>query len=142
MVKKIFDPFKKNKKKKEKKQKTAKIINFVNKSKEQKKIVTEREEIKRMDALAKELVDVYYDAARKSILDLAYCFYFLIFRVLQRTISRVSFPIYQYYYKSASKEILSTYNQWIEKYKDWDGASLNDNVEGSKKPRNESDTVH
>jgi len=65
MVKKIFDPFKKNKKKKEKKQKTAKIINFVNKSKEQKKIVTEREEIKRMDALAKELVDVYYDAAKK-----------------------------------------------------------------------------
>ena len=31
---------------------------------------------------------------------------------------------------------------WIEKYKDWDGASINDKVEGSKKPRNESDTIH
>jgi len=129
-------------KKKNKEKKSAKIINFINATKKQKKIVTEKDEIIRMDSLAKELVDVYFDAAKKSFLDLAYCFYFLIFRVLQRMISRVSFPMYQHYYKYASKEILSTYNEWIEKYKDWDGASLNDKIEGANKPRNESDTVH
>ena len=46
-----------------KKKKSAKIINFINKSKENNKIQTEDSEIKRMDNLAKELVDVYYDCS-------------------------------------------------------------------------------
>jgi len=125
-----------------KKKKSAKIINFINNSKKNNKIQTEDSEIKRMDNLAKELVNVYYDAATKSFLDIGYCFYFFIFRVLQRMIATTSFPIYQSYFKSAAKEILENYNKWIEKYQDWDGASLNNNVEGSKKPRNESDTIH
>ena len=59
----------------DKEKKSAKIINFVNKSKENKKILTEREEFDRMDALAKELVDVYYKASKKSFLSVGYCFY-------------------------------------------------------------------
>tara|TARA_B100001063_G_scaffold160270_1_gene149641 strand:- start:390 stop:776 length:387 start_codon:yes stop_codon:yes gene_type:complete len=125
-----------------KKKKSAKIINFINKSKENNKIQTEDSEIKRMDNLAKELVDVYYDAATKSFLDIGYCFYFFTYRVLQRMIASTSFPVYQNYFKGAAKEILKNYDKWIEKYKDWDGASINDKVKGSNKPRNESDTIH
>ncbi len=40
--------------------KKGKIINFVNRSKQNKKIQTDRDEFERLDALAKELVDVYY----------------------------------------------------------------------------------
>ena len=47
------------------KDKKNNILNFVNKSKENKKIQTEDDEFKRMDALAKELVDVYYKASKK-----------------------------------------------------------------------------
>ena len=50
------------------KDKKNNILNFVNKSKENKKIQTEDDEFKRMDALAKELVDVYYKASKKSFL--------------------------------------------------------------------------
>ena len=39
--------------------KKGKIINFVNRSKQNKKIQTNRDEFERLDALAKELVDVY-----------------------------------------------------------------------------------
>ena len=48
------------------KDKKNNILNFVNKSKENKKIQTEDDEFKRMDALAKELVDVYYKASKKA----------------------------------------------------------------------------
>ena len=125
-----------------KKKKSAKIINFINNSKRNNKIQTEDSEIKRMDKLAKELVDVYYDSATKSFLDVGYCFYFFIYRVLQRMIASTSFPVYQNYFKGAAKEILKNYDKWIEKYKDWDGSSINEKVEGSNKPRNESDTIH
>ena len=60
------------------KDKKNNILNFVNKSKENKKIQTEDDEFKRMDALAKELVDVYYKASKKSFLSVGYCFYLFI----------------------------------------------------------------
>ena len=83
----------------DKEKKSAKIINFVNKSKENKKILTEREEFDRMDALAKELVDVYYKASKKSFLSVGYCFYLFIYRVLQMMIAQISFPLYRHYYR-------------------------------------------
>jgi hypothetical protein len=73
-----------NKKDKDKKNN---ILNFVNKSKENKKIQTEDDEIKRMDDLAKELVDVYYKASKKSFLSVGNCFYLFIYRVLQKMIA-------------------------------------------------------
>ena len=50
--------------KKDKDKKKGKIINFVNRSKQNKKIQTDRDEFERLDALAKELVDVYYKSAK------------------------------------------------------------------------------
>ena len=85
------------------KDKKNNILNFVNKSKENKKIQTEDDEFKRMDALAKELVDVYY---------------------------------------KASKQILENDEEWIKEYKDWDGASINDKIEGANKPQDENETIH
>ena len=126
----------------DKEKKSAKIINFVNKSKENKKILTEREEFNRMDALAKELVDVYYKASKKSFLSVGYCFYLFIYRVLQMMIAQISFPLYRHYYRYASKQILENYEEWIKEYKDWDGSSINDKIEGANKPQDESDTIH
>ena len=126
----------------DKEKKSAKIINFVNKSKENKKILTEREEFDRMDALAKELVDVYYKASKKSFLSVGYCFYLFIYRVLQMMIAQISFPLYRHYYRYASKQILENYEEWIKEYKDWDGSSINDKIEGANKPQDESDTIH
>jgi|TARA_E500000331_G_scaffold330486_1_gene352074 hypothetical protein len=132
----------KKNKNKNKNKKSAKIINFINKSSENKRIQTEDDEFKKMDNLAKELVNVYYKSAEKSFLSLGYCFYLFIYRLLQRMISNISFPLYRYYFRYASKQILENYEEWIEKYKDWDGCSINDNVEGANKTKNESDTVH
>ena len=50
------------------KKKTAKIINFISKSKKINRIQTEDMEQTRMDALAKEMVDNYYGATKKSFL--------------------------------------------------------------------------
>ena len=39
-----------------------------------KKIQTNRDEFERLDALAKELVDVYYKSAKTSFFSIGYCF--------------------------------------------------------------------
>mgnify|MGYP001158735385 FL=1 len=127
---------------KKNKDKKNNILNFVNKSKENKKIQTEDDEFKRMDALAKELVDVYYKASKKSFLSVGYCFYLFIYRVLQMMVAQISFPLYRHYYRYASKQILENYDEWIKEYKDWDGASVNDKVEGANKPQDENETIH
>jgi hypothetical protein len=124
------------------KDKKNNILNFVNKSKENKKIQTEDDEFKRMDALAKELVDVYYKASKKSFLSAGHCFYLFIYRVLQMMIAQISFPLYRHYYRYASKQILENYEEWIKEYKDWDGASINDKIEGANKPQDENETIH
>ena len=49
-------------------------------------IQTNADEAKKMDNLAKELVENYLRASRKSFLDMGYCFYVFLFRVLQRMI--------------------------------------------------------
>ena len=125
-----------------KNKKTGKIINFIKKLKKDKKIVTNKDEYNRLDNLAKELVDVYFKSSKQSFFSIGYCFYVFIFRALQKLIANTSFPLYRYWYRTASKEILENYNLWIEEYKNWDGTSINDKIEGANKPKDESDTIH
>ncbi len=125
-----------------KNKKTGKIINFIKKLKKDKKIVTNKDEYNRLDNLAKELVDVYFKSSKESFFSIGYCFYVFIFRVLQKLIANTSFPLYRYWYRTASKEILENYNLWIEEYKNWDGTSIDDKIEGANKPQDESDTIH
>ena len=122
--------------------KTGKIINFIKKLKKDKKIVTNKDEYNRLDNLAKELVDVYFKSSKESFFSIGYCFYVFIFRVLQKLIANTSFPLYRYWYRTASKEILENYNLWIEEYKNWDGTSIDDKIKGANKPKDESDTIH
>ena len=125
-----------------KNKKTGKIINFVKKLKKDKKIVTNKDEHNRLDNLAKELVDVYFKSSKQSFFSIGYCFYVFIFRALQKLIANTSFPLYRYWYRTASKEILENYNLWMDEYKNWDGTSIDDKIEGANKPQDESDTVH
>ena len=88
MKKKILNFFRKLKKNKKTKSMIvkndkSKVINFVNRSKNSNKIQTEQMEVKKMDALAKELVENYLKASRKSFLDMGYWFYLFLFRILQ-----------------------------------------------------------
>ena len=112
MIKKIINLFKGKKKQKIKKEtlinkkNNAKVINFVNTAKNKKKIQTEKMEINKMDELAKELVENYRVASNKSFLNIGYCFYFLLFRVMQMMIFQINFPMYRYYHRSASKQII------------------------------------
>ncbi len=122
--------------------KTGKIINFIKKLKKDKKIVTNKDEYNRLDNLAKELVDVYFKSSKQSFFSIGYCFYVFIFRALQKLIANTSFPLYRYWYRTASKEILENYNLWMDEYKNWDGTSIDDKIEGANKPQDESDTVH
>ena len=122
--------------------KSGKIINFMKKLKKNKKIITNKDEYNRLDNLAKELVDVYFKSSKESFFSIGYCFYIFIFRVLQKLIANTSFPLYRYWYRTASKEILENYNLWIEEYKNWDGTSIDDKIEGANKPQDESDTIH
>ena len=99
MIKKIFKLFKKKTKFKKKIEKVnkAEVINFINKSKKNNKIQTNADEARKMDNLAKELVENYLRASRKSFLDMGYCFYLFLFRVLQRMIFQFSYPVYRHY---------------------------------------------
>ena len=148
MIKKIINLFKSKKKQKIKKKtiinkkNNAKIINFINTSKNKKKIQTEKMEINKMDELAKELVENYRVASSKSFLNIGYCFYFLLFRVMQMMIFQVSFPIYRYYYRSASKQIIRNHKSWLHEFKEWDEAPTEKKLIGEKRKDDESETLH
>ena len=143
MVKKIVNLFKKTtKKKKIKKKDSAEIIDFVNKSKENNKIQTEQMEMKKMDNLAKDLVDSYFKASRKSFLDMGYCAYLLLFRLLQRMIMHLSYPIYRHYLNSTTKQIVNYHKQWLHEFKEWNEASSERKLPGEKKDDYENDTIH
>ncbi len=145
MIKKIFKLFTKkriNKKEIKMTKQKAEVINFINKSKNNNKIQTEKMEIKKMDDLAKELVETYLKSSRKSFLDMGYCFYLLLFRLLQRMIFQFSYPIYRHYLKSTTKQILNNHKEWLHEFKEWDQAPTEGNLIGEKKPDNENDTLH
>ena len=146
MIKKIFKLFTKKKrvKKKEikKTEKKAEVINFINKSKDNNKIQTEKMEKNKMDDLAKELVETYLKASRKSFLDMGYCFYIFLYRLLQRMIFQFSYPLYRYYLKATTKEILNNHKEWLHEFKEWDEAPKEGKLIGEKKPDNENDTLH
>jgi len=143
MVKKIVNLFKKTKKKKKiKKQDSAEIIDFVNKSKENNKIQTEQMEMKKMDNLAKDLVDSYFKASRKSFLDMGYCTYLLLFRLLQRMLFHLSYPVYRHYLNHTTKQMVNYHKQWLHEFKEWNEASSERKLPGEKKDDYENDTIH
>ena len=144
MIKKIFKLFKKKTKFKKKIEKgnKAEVINFINKSKKNNKIQTNADEAKKMDNLAKELVENYLRASRKSFLDMGYCFYLFLFRVLQRMIFQFSYPVYRHYLKATCKEILNNHKEWLHKFKEWDTAPTEGNLIGEKKKDSDNDTLH
>ncbi len=143
MIKKIINLFKKKKtKSKEIKKEKAEVINFINRSKEKNKIQTEQMEIKKMDNLAKELVDNYLKASQKSFLDMGYCFYLFLFRLLQRMIFEFSYPIYRHYLKATTKQILNNHKEWLHEFKEWDQAPTEGKLIGEKKDDNENETLH
>ena len=120
----------------------SKVINFVNRSKNSNKIQTEQMEVKKMDALAKELVENYLKASRRSFLDMGYCFYIFLFRLLQRMIFQFSYPVYRHYLKTTSKEILNNHKEWMHEFKEWDEATTEGKLIGEKKKDHENDTIH
>ena len=148
MIKKILKLFKNRKKSKTKaakeikKNNKADVINFINKSKRNNKIQTSADEARKMDNLAKELVENYLRASRKSFLDMGYCFYLFLFRVLQRMIFQFSYPVYRHYLKSTSKEILNNHKEWLHEFEEWDQAPTEGNLIGEKKKDSDNDTLH
>ena len=148
MIKKIINLFKIKKTKKTKKEiksdkkNNAEIINFVKTAKNKKKIQTEKMEINKMDDLAKELVENYRVASNKSFLNIGYCFYFLLFRVMQMMIFQISFPMYRYYHRTASKQIIRDHKAWLHEYKEWNEAPTEKKLIGEKRKDDESETLH
>ena len=147
MKKKILNFFRKLKKNKKTKSMIvkndkSKVINFVNRSKNSNKIQTEQMEVKKMDTLAKELVENYLKASRRSFLDMGYCFYIFLFRLLQRMIFQFSYPVYRHYLKTTSKEILNNHKEWVHEFEEWDEAPTEGKLIGEKKKDHENDTIH
>ena len=148
MIKKIIKLFKGKKKQKIKKEtlinkkNNAKVINFINTAKNKKKIQTEKMEINKMDELAQELVENYRVASNKSFLNIGYCFYFLLFRVMQMMIFQISFPMYRYYHRSASKQIIRDHKIWLHEYKEWNEAPTEKKLIGEKGKDDENETIH
>ena len=148
MIKKIINLFKGKKKQKIKKEtlinkkNNAKVINFINTAKNNKKIQTEKMEINKMDELAQELVENYRVASNKSFLNIGYCFYFLLFRVMQMMIFQISFPMYRYYHRSASKQIIRDHKIWLHEYKEWNEAPTEKKLIGEKGKDDENETIH
>ena len=148
MIKKILNLFKNKKNKSRKKDlsnnknKSAEVINFIKKSKNKSRIQTEQMEVKKMDDLAKELVENYRSASQKSFLCMARCFYFFLFRVMQIMIFTTSFPIYRHYHRAASKQIVENHKQWLHEYKEWDEAPTEEKLTGEKRKDDENETLH
>ena len=148
MIKKIINLFKGKKKQKIKKEtlinkkNNAKVINFINTAKKKNKIQTEKMEINKMDELARELVENYRVASNKSFLNIGYCFYFLLFRVMQMMIFQISFPMYRYYHRSASKQIIRDHKIWLHEYKEWNEAPTEKKLIGEKGKDDENETIH
>ena len=148
MIKKIIKLFKGKKKQKIKKEtlinkkNNAIVINFINTAKKKNKIQTEKMEINKMDELARKLVENYRVASNKSFLNIGYCFYFLLFRVMQMMIFQISFPMYRYYHRSASKQIIRDHKIWLHEYKEWNEAPTEKKLIGEKGKDDENETIH
>ena len=148
MIKKIVNLFKSKKKKKIKKKiqknkkNNAEVINFVNTAKNKKKIQTDKMEINKMDELAKELVENYRVASNKSFLSIGYCFYFLLYRVMQMMIFQISFPMYRYYHRTSSKQIIRNHKAWLHEFKEWNEAPIEKKLIGEKRKDDENETLH
>ena len=148
MIKKIIKLFKGKKKQKIKKEtlinkkNNAKVINFINTAKKKNKIQTEKMEINKMDELARKLVENYRVASNKSFLNIGYCFYFLLFRVMQMMIFQISFPMYRYYHRSASKQIIRDHKIWLHEYKECNEAPTEKKLIGEKGKDDENETIH
>ena len=148
MIKKILNLFKNKKNKSRRKDlsndknKSAEVINFIKKSKNKSRIQTEQMEVKKMDDLAKELVENYRSASQKSFLCMARCFYFFLFRVMQIMIFTTSFPIYRHYHRAASKQIVENHKQWLHEFKEWENAKTEGKLMGEKRNDDENDTLH
>ena len=144
MVKKIFRLFKKKSKskKKIKEEKKAEVINFINKSKQSNKIQTEKMETKKMDNLAKEIVDNYFKTSTKSFLDIGYCSYIILYRDLQRMLFELSYPVYRHHLNHTTKQLVNYHKQWLHEFKEWNEASSERKLIGEKKDDNENDTIH
>ena len=95
-----------------------------------------------MDELAKELVENYRVASSKSFLNIGYCFYFLLFRVMQMMIFQISFPVYRYYHRAASKQIIRNHKVWLHEFKEWDEAPTEKKLIGEKRKDDENETLH
>ena len=148
MIKKIINLFKSKKKQKINKEtlinkkNNAKVINFINTAKKKNKIQTEKMEINKMDELARKLVENYRVASNKSFLNIGYCFYFLLFRVMQMMIFQISFPMYRYYHRAASKQIIRDHKIWLHEYKEWNEAPTEKKLIGEKGKDDENETIH
>tara|TARA_B100001057_G_C22606657_1_gene854939 strand:+ start:275 stop:709 length:435 start_codon:yes stop_codon:yes gene_type:complete len=144
MVKKILKLFKKKFKNKKTIQepKKAEVINFVNKSKQNNKIQTERMETKKMDNLAREVVDNYFNASTKSFLDMGYCSYIILYRLLQRMLYHLSYPVYRHYLNYTTKQMVNNHKQWLHDFKEWNEASSERKLPGEKKEDSENETIH
>ena len=144
MVKKIFKLFIKKFKNKNKikEPKKAEVINFVNKSQQINKIQTERMESKKMDNLAREVVDNYFNASTKSFLDMGYCSYIILYRVLQRMLYHLSYPVYRHYLNYTTKQMVNNHKQWLHDFKEWNEASSERKLPGEKKEDSENETIH
>ena len=95
-----------------------------------------------MDELARKLVENYRVASNKSFLNIGYCFYFLLFRVMQMMIFQISFPMYRYYHRSASKQIIRDHKIWLHEYKEWNEAPTEKKLIGEKGKDDENETIH
>ena len=95
-----------------------------------------------MDNLAKEIVENYRVASNKSFLNIGYCFYFLLFRVMQMMILQISFPMYRHYHRSVSKQIIRNHKAWLHEFKEWSEAPTEEKLIGEKRKDDENETLH
>ena len=98
--------------------------------------------MKKMDNLAKELVENYLMASRKSFLDMGYCFYLFLFRVLQRMVFQFSYPVYRHYLNSTTKQIVNNHKEWLHDFKEWKDAPEEGKLFGEIKDDKDNDTLH
>ena len=95
-----------------------------------------------MDNLAKEIVDNYFKTSTKSFLDIGYCSYIILYRVLQRMLFELSYPVYRHYLNHTTKQLVNYHKQWLHEFKEWNEASSERKLIGEKKDDNENDTIH
>ena len=94
------------------------VVPFTKSLKDQ-KIETDQEIWNKMDSFSRELVKAFKDKTHKESIDHDHCWYIFYYRVMQEMMFQMSYPAFQFYKTSVSRQLLKHHKEFMNSFDEW-----------------------